>query len=300
MSGHAEPSGRPWPEQDHAALAAELGAARAAAEGRDVARLAELLGVVWRLRDPDGCPWDRKQTVESMAKNLVEEAYEAVEAIASGDDQHTAEELGDVLMNVFLIARIAAQGGRFDLSDVAGGIAEKLVRRHPHVFGAARADDAEQALLSWNESKAREKDAAPGTLDGVAAGLPALLLAGKLGKAAAAVGFDWPDAAGALEKLREEVGELEAAVRASASAGEPAPRPGSEERIEDELGDVLFSAVSVARKTGVDPELALRRTLRKFRRRFAAVEATLGDRLEQASLEEMEAVWRSVTEAEHR
>jgi len=196
VSGATDPSTTPWPEQDHAALAAELGASRAATEGHDIARLSELLGVVWRLRDPDGCPWDRKQTVESMARNLVEEAYEAVEAIASRDDAHTAEELGDVLMNVFLIARIGAQSGRFDLADVAGGIAEKLVRRHPHVFGPAEAADAEEALVSWNESKALEKDgpvpeeARPGTLDGVSSGLPALLVAHKLGKAAATVGWN--------------------------------------------------------------------------------------------------------------
>lgn len=302
-SSEREGADAPWPERDHAALAVELGATRAAGEGEVVARLTELLGVVWRLRDPDGCPWDRKQTIESMASNLIEEAYEAVEAIAARDDAHIAEELGDVLMNVFLISRIGAQGGQFDLSEVASGISEKLVRRHPHVFGPNEADDAEQALVSWNASKALEKDTpASGALGDVSDGLPALLVANKLGKTAAGTGFDWPDVMGALSKLREEVGELEAAVveneRITESTNSPL-KAESHGRVEDELGDVLFSAVNVARKVGVDPELALRRTLHKFRRRFAAVEAALGDGMLDASLEDMELAWRAAAATEH-
>jgi MazG family protein len=275
---------------DPARIVREQGAARAASETEALARLSELLGIVYRLRDPDGCPWDLSQSVDSMAQNLLEEAHEAVEAVANGSDAHIAEELGDTLMNVLLIARIAEQGKRFDLGRVAGGIAEKLVRRHPHVFGTRRADGQAEALASWNEAKAGEagKGAGAGAkerksvLDGIPESLPALLAALRTGEKAARTGFDWPDVQGALLKLDEELEELRTAVR----SGEPA-------RVEDELGDVLFSAVNVARKQGLDPELALRRTIGKFRRRFAAIETALGERLGSASLEELERHWEA-------
>ena len=282
------------PQPDHAALAREQGAARAASEREAVARLAELLGIVYRLRDPDGCPWDRSQSVDSMALNLVEEACETHEAVANAGDAEIAEELGDTLMNVLLIARIAEQEGRFDLAAVAAGIAEKLVRRHPHVFGDRQAADQQEALASWNEAKSQEKAAtteggAPhgSVLDGVPEALPALGAALRTGEKAARVGFDWPDANGALLKLDEELAELRAAVAS-----------GDRARIEDELGDVLFSAANVARKQGLDPELALRRAIGKFRRRFLVVERALGDRLGTASLEEMERHWLAATRRE--
>lgn len=283
---------------DFGAVARQQGAARAASEAAALARLAELLGIVYRLRDPDGCPWDLSQSIDSMALNLVEEASEAHEAIANGSDAHIAEELGDTLMNILLIARIAEQGGRFDLGQVAAGIAEKLVRRHPHVFGDKRAADSQAALASWNEAKGQEQAEAvkalggagggsgePGTgrgsvLDGVPDALPALAAALRTGEKAARVGFDWPDATGALLKLDEELAELRAAVAS-----------GDRARVEDELGDVLFSAVNVARKQGLDPELALRRTIGKFRRRFAVIERALGERLGSAPLEELERQW---------
>jgi MazG family protein len=273
---------------DPADVAREQGAARAERETEAIARLSELLGIVFRLRDPDGCPWDLSQSVDSMAQNLLEEAHETHEAVANGSDEHIAEELGDTLMNILLIARIAEQGRRFDLGQVAAGIATKLVRRHPHVFGEKRADGQAEALASWNEAKASEagKGAGSGSparksvLDGVPEGLPALLAALRTGEKAARTGFDWPDVQGALLKLDEELSELRAAVQ----SGEP-------DRVEDELGDVLFSAVNVARKQGLDPELALRRTIGKFRRRFAAIETALGDRLGSASLEELERHW---------
>jgi uncharacterized protein YabN with tetrapyrrole methylase and pyrophosphatase domain len=201
-----------------------------------------------------------------MALNLVEEACETHEAVANGADAQIAEELGDTLMNILLIARIAEQGGRFDLAGVAQGIAEKLVRRHPHVFGEKRAVDQGEALASWNAAKSAEK------------GAPAR---------AAKVGFDWPDASGALLKLDEELAEL----RAAAASGDRA-------RIEDELGDVLFSAVNVARKQRLDPELALRRTIGKFRRRFGVIEAALGERLGSAPLEELERLWLAAARRE--
>ena len=305
------PDATPWPERDHASLARELGAERAAREQAALTRVAELVGVVFRLRDEDGCPWDRKQTLDSMAGHLVEEAHEVQDAVAGGDPAQVAEELGDTLMNIALMARIGEQGGRFDLGQVAQGIAEKLVRRHPHVFGTRTAGDPEEALASWNESKALEKGAAPrGVLDGVKDGLPALVAARKLGARAAEVGFDWPAVGGALDKLEEEVAELGQALRAAGADGPPPADAGDGagtaagsgtpdlDRVEDELGDVLFAAVNVARMLRLDPELALRRTLRKFRRRFAAVERELGPELSSAGLERMEKAWRRAADAE--
>lgn len=282
----------PPPSPDFGALARRLGAERAANESQSLARLAELVGIVYRLRDKDGCPWDLSQSVDSMALNLVEEASETHEAVANGDDAHIAEELGDTLMNVVLIARIAEQEGRFDLGRVAAGIAEKLVRRHPHVFGDAKAADAREALASWDEAKGQEAGKRAGrssVLDGVPESLPALAAALRTGEKAAKVGFDWPDAQGALLKLDEELAELRAAVAS-----------GDKARVEDELGDVLFSAVNVARKQGLDPELALRRAIGKFRRRFAVIERALGERLGTAPLEELERHWLTTARREDR
>jgi MazG family protein len=281
-------SAAPTPVPDPADIARTTGAERAASETEALARLAELLGVVYRLRDPDGCPWDLSQSVDSMAQNLVEEAFEAHEAMANGTDEEIAEELGDALMNILLIARIAEQGKRFDLAQIASGIATKLVRRHPHVFGDKSAGDVGEALASWNESKAAEgKGGRKSVLDGVPEDLPALLAALRTGEKAAAVGFDWPDDKGALLKLDEELAELRDAARAEDKAA-----------VEDELGDVLFSAVNVARKHGLDPELALRRTIAKFRRRFEVIERALGDRLGEADLEELERHWQIASQDE--
>jgi len=276
---------------DFAAIARAEGGARSASEREALARLTELVGVVYRLRDPDGCPWDRAQSVDSMALNLVEEAFEAHEAIANGDDAHVCEELGDTLMNILLIARIAEQGGRFGLADVAAGIAEKLVRRHPHVFGDRHAGNEQEALASWNAAKdaeqADKKSSRPSVLDGVPEGLPALAAALRTGQKAAGVGFDWPDEQGALLKLDEEVAELRGAIGLREA-----------HKIEEELGDVLFSAVNVARKLKLDPELVLRRATAKFKRRFAVVEHTLGPALGTAGLDELERTWRSAARDE--
>ncbi len=279
------------PAPDFAAIARAQGAARAASEREAVARLIDLVGVIYRLRDADGCPWDRAQSVDSMAQNLLEEAAEAHEAIAAGGDAETCEELGDVLMNVVLIARIAEQDGRFGLGAVAAGIAEKLVRRHPHVFGDVKAADAQAALASWNAVKDQEQAAKArrraSALDGVPEALPALSAGARTIDKAAATGFDWPNAPAAMAKLNEEVAELRDAVAAGRAA-----------RIEDELGDVLFAAVAVGRKAGLDPELALRRALGKFRRRFAALEAQLGPRLGKADLDELLAAWDRAVQGE--
>jgi MazG family protein len=244
-------------------------------------QLHRLVGVVDRLRSPGGCPWDREQTELSLAPHLLEEAYEALEALRGEDPQAACEELGDVLMNVLMIARIASESGRYDLEGVAGTIADKLVRRHPHVFGG-EAVGSQQVLANWEAIKRREKGGEPqSVLAGVPKDLPALQQALRIGEKAARVGFDWPDRHGPRRKLDEELAELDAAL-----AG------GDARAIGRELGDVLFSVVNVARHAGVHPELALRATIDEFARRFAHVERTLGDRLEAASLQEKEALWQ--------
>lgn len=246
-----------------------------------------LLGIMARLRDPEGgCPWDRQQTFKTIAPYTVEEAYEVADAIERGDLVELQSELGDLLLQVVYHARMAEEQGAFGFDDVAKGIADKLVARHPHVFGGAEIEDAKHQTRDWETRKAGERAerAVHGTLDGVALGLPGLTRAEKLQKRAARVGFDWPELPPVFAKLREELAELEHEV------GSGAPR----ERVEDELGDVLFAVANLARKLGVDPEQALRGTNRKFERRFRHVEARLRERdlkPEEAGLETMDAYW---------
>jgi MazG family protein len=242
------------------------------------------MAIIARLRAPGGCPWDREQTEVTMAPHLLEEAYEALEAIQRGDTETSCEELGDVLMNVLMVAQIAAEQDRFDAEDVARTIADKLVRRHPHVFGDVEARDAEHVLRNWEKIKRTEKaDGQPrGALAGVPAALPALLRATRIGEKAARVGFDWPDAEGPRQKLTEELGELDRALSA-----------GDQESVQQELGDVLFSLCNVARHAGVNAEMALRQTIERFTTRFDHVERSLGSRLEEASLAEKEALWQA-------
>ncbi len=210
---------------------------------------------IWRLRQPDGCPWDREQTHGSIQRNMVEEAYEAVDAIDGGDPRHLAEELGDVLMQVLLHAQIADDAGAFSIDDVVAGLDEKLVRRHPHVFGDAAAADEGEVLAIWEQVKdAEREDAEQGLLDSVPRSLPALMECQKVSKRAARAGFDWPSADAVWDKVAEERAEFEA------------EEPGGE-AAELEFGDVLFALVNVARKGGVDAERALRRSTAKFRRR---------------------------------
>lgn len=242
-----------------------------------------LLETVARLRAPDGCPWDRKQTTASMAPCLLEEAFEAGDALRRGATAEAEEELGDVLVNVAMISQIASEDGRFDADRVAGAAAEKLVRRHPHVFGDARADDAEGALQSWEQQKAREKQASGGdrsALSGVPSALPALLRAFRVGQKAAKVGFDWPDREGPRQKLDEELRELDEAVAA-----------GDEPAMAHELGDLLFSACNLARHLGLNPETALADASDRFQRRFQAVERSLDHDFSGRSLDELEAAW---------
>jgi ATP diphosphatase len=246
-----------------------------------------LIEVMARLRDPkDGCPWDLKQDFRSIAPYTVEEAYEVADAIERGDLKALEEELGDLLLQVVYHARMAEEEERFAFEDVARGIADKLVARHPHVFGDAEMKDVEHQSRDWETRKAAERaqKAGGGTLDGVAANLPALTRAEKLQKRAARVGFDWTELAPVFAKVREELTELEQETNVGAAP----------ERIADELGDVLFAVANMARKLGIDPEQALRGTNRKFERRFRHVEARLkeqGRRPEEASLEEMDGYW---------
>jgi nucleoside triphosphate diphosphatase len=267
-----------------------------AREPRPIARLLEIMA---RLRDPDrGCPWDLQQDFRTIAPHTIEEAYEVADAIERGDFARLVDELGDLLFQVVFYARMAAERGLFDFDAIAAGISEKMVRRHPHVFGTARIDDAEAQTQAWEEHKDRERRAeaaaagrAPSVLDGVVIGLPALSRAVKLQKRAQRVGFDWRTPAEVLGKIAEETQEVRREVEAAAN---PA-------RLEDEIGDLLFAVVNLARHLRVDPEGALRHANAKFERRFRAVEERLAasDRpVGIATLDAMEEAWAAVKEAE--
>ena len=242
--------------------------------------LARLVAVMRRLRDPQaGCDWDRAQTFASIVPYTIEEAYEVADAVARADMADLREELGDLLLQVVFHAQMAADAGLFDLGDVATGIADKMERRHPHIFaGASEAAD-------WESAKAAEKPRA-GALSGVAAALPALMRADKLQRRAARVGFDWPDASGPRAKIAEELAEFAAARDAA-------------ERT-DEGGDLLFAVVNLLRHAGVDPEAALRGANAKFERRFAAMEAAAGDAFAAIDLAAKEALWDAAKAAERR
>lgn len=247
-----------------------------------------LVGVMARLRGPDGCPWDRAQTLDSLRPYLVEEAYEVLDAIEAGTVEDHEEELGDLLLQVVFQAEIRRQEGAFDAADVAQAIADKLVRRHPHVFGADAGASLDEANRGWEAIKAAEKKAKakdPSALSGVPRHLPALLRAQKVGEKASRVGFDWPSVDGALAKVVEELEELRAAIAGGARA-----------EIEHELGDALFSLVNVARFTDVTAEDALRGTVDRFGARFRAVEAEAaaeGRALSAQSVDELEARWQA-------
>lgn len=247
-------------------------------------QLARLRAIMHRLRAPGGCSWDAGQTHESLVPNLIEEAYETVDAIKRGDDADMAEELGDLLLQVVFHSEIAAEQNRFDLDGVARGISDKLIRRHPHVFGEAMADNPEAVLKQWDEIKRKEKgEEDQPYLHGVGKGLPALVRGSKLQKKAAKIGFDWPVETGVVAKIREELMELQSAVD---SQDLPA--------VEEELGDLLFSAVNLARFRGIDPEVLMAQANAKFERRFGEMERMLkaaGRSLEESNLGEMEDAW---------
>lgn len=254
-------------------------------------QIERLRAVMHRLRAPGGCPWDAEQTHESLISNLIEEAYECVDAIRSGSDEHMREEFGDLLLQVVFHSEMANEQGRFDFDEVARVISEKLVRRHPHVFAAASADDSDAVLKQWDEIKRKEKgETEVPYLHGTGKGLPALIRAAKLQKKAAKIGFDWPVETGVISKIREELGELQSAVDAQ-----------DLNAVEEELGDLLFSVVNLARFRKIDPEVLMAAANAKFERRFGAMERELktrGKSLEEASLDEMEDAWLLVKQAE--
>ena len=248
----------------------------------------DLEEIVRILRAPGGCPWDGEQTHQSIRRNFLEEAYEAVEAIDEGSPEHLEEELGDVLLQVVMHARMEQEAGRFDLDGVADGICKKLIYRHPHVFGDVAVSGTGEVLSNWEALKRKEKGQATNTdaLEAVARALPALWRAEKVQKKARKAGFDWPDVSGALDKLSEELEELKTAAAEGTNVAE-------------ELGDLLFSAVNAARFLKVDPEDALNGATDKFIGRFRKVEAQAaaqGKAMEDMGLEELDALWERAKE----
>lgn len=243
-----------------------------------------LLDIMARLRAPDGCPWDREQTHVSIKPQLIEECYEVLEAIDAESPAMLKEELGDLLLHVVFHAQLGREAGHFDFDDLTAGVNEKLIRRHPHVFGdEMKLEDADAVVETWEEIKKREKPERTSPLDGVPRNLPALMRAAKVSKKAAKTGFDWPDKQGPIDKVREEAAEL---------AAETEP-----DRVEDEFGDMLFAMVNLARHLNVDPEQALTRATNKFQHRFEAMRARLeanGKSLNDYTLAEMDAVWDAV------
>ena len=265
--------------------------------------MARLLEIMARLRDPQsGCPWDKEQNFRTIAPYTIEEAYEVADAIEREDWASLREELGDLLFQVVFYAEMGREKSWFDFADIAGDIADKMERRHPHVFGDAPGDSgietAEDQTRAWENHKAAERGAKAidiaehSALDGVPLALPALTRAEKLQKRAARVGFDWPEAAQVLDKIEEEIAELRAELKAGSKPGP---------RTEDELGDLLFALVNLARHLGHDADQALRGTNAKFERRFRFIETELakaGRRPDQASLDEMEALWQRAKKVE--
>jgi nucleoside triphosphate diphosphatase len=282
-------------------------------------RFERAVAILARLRAPGGCPWDREQNFDSIKPSTLEETYEVLEAIDHRDWEELPGELGDLLLQVLFYAQMAKEEGTFSIDEVLDRLSDKLVRRHPHVFGEVKADTTSEVLRNWEAIKAQEKKqtqkgapSEPGhesALAGVSSGLPALLEAGKLSSRAANVGFDWPNIDGLFDKLREETEELRAELREYPAPGpEPlgkgmagsgrAPIPEElRSRLEEEVGDLFFVLVNISRFLGLDSELALKKSNRKFRRRFQRVEQKLqeaGRTAQQASLEELESLWQAV------
>ncbi len=252
-------------------------------------QIERLFAIMAKLRNPDGgCPWDLEQTFETIAPYTLEEAYEVVDAIAAGDMDSLCDELGDLLLQVIFHARMAEERDFFDFTDVARAIAEKMIRRHPHVFADATAEDTQAVLRTWEEIKSQERAAKDesgsekGLLDGIVRAAPALIRARKLQEAAASVGFDWLEVEGVFSKLNEEIEEVRAA------------RKEEDGRVAEEIGDLLFTAVSLARRLEVDPETALRAAGERFHERFNRMEEALkrgGERFEETTLERMDELW---------
>ncbi len=250
-----------------------------------------------RLRDPGGCPWDREQTIHTLAPYFLEEAYEVVDAIASGDPDKLREELGDLLLQIVFVSRIAREQGWFDIDGVSDGISEKMVRRHPHVFGDREVEGSAEVMRNWEDIKREERSGEPeaSVLAGVPQSLPALLKAYRMTEKAAAVGFDWRKPIDVMDKMREEMAELEAELAAGDAIVDA--------RVRAELGDVLFVMANLARHLGVEPETALQGTNATFSRRFQAMEErarSAGRDFRQMDLAEQDALWDEVKADERR
>lgn len=270
----------------------------------------DLVSLMARLRSPEGCPWDREQTYASLAPMLLEEAYEAFEAVEEareGNPLELRDELGDLLFQIVFYAQVAAERGDFTVGDVTDAIHTKMVRRHPHVFADAEAADSAEVLRNWEAIKAEEKRAAGGAtartdaaslLDGVSSKAPALMEAHQLSTKAARVGFDWKRIEDVFDKMHEEIDELRAAMRerdAVAAQGEAAAQEEQQARVREEIGDLLFAVTNIARHLKTEPEAALKLANRKFRRRFHFIEREMkahGRSLDAATLAEMEALWQ--------
>ncbi len=253
-----------------------------------------LLDLMARLRAPDGCPWDREQTPASLKPQLLEECYEVLEAVDSGSPEHLTEELGDLLLHLVFQAQIAQEAGQFTFADVASGIADKLVRRHPHVFGNEKVADAAGTIALWHELKKAEKPERASVLDGVPRALPALMRAEALQKKARQVGFDWPDAHGALAKVREELTEVTAEIESGLAHD---VKLTVNEKTSEELGDLLFAIVNLTRHLKLDAEELLNKASDKFSHRFRAVEERVkaqGKDMKNCSLEELDAIWNEI------
>jgi tetrapyrrole methylase family protein / MazG family protein len=267
----------------------------------------KLVAVQARLRAPNGCPWDREQTHQSLRTYLIEEAYEVLEALESGNDEKFAEEMGDLLLQIVFHSEIAQEEGRFTVADVIREIHDKMIRRHPHVFGETRAKDSAEVLRNWEQIKAEERRSnagrgdskagatiakEPSLLDGVSRTLPATLEGLQLARKAARIGFDWEDVGGVIKKMEEETEELKEAVKSQ-----------DERKIEEELGDLLFAAVNLSRFVKMDPEIALKKANAKFSGRFRAMERLArnsGREFKDLPREEMEALWTDTKRTEEK
>jgi MazG family protein len=268
----------------------------------------DLLALMARLRSPEGCPWDREQTFETLAPMLLEEAYEVFEAVEEargGSPLELRDELGDLLFQIVFYAQIARERNEFTIDDVTGAIHSKMVRRHPHVFGTAQVESAEQLLRNWEAIKAEEKRVAgkekqaadESLLDGVSSRVPALMEAHQLSRKAARVGFDWQHMDDIFAKLQEEIDELRAAIHQQATS----PEAGNSSQVREELGDLLFAVTNIARHLALEPEAALKAANRKFRRRFRFIERALkasGRSPSEATLDEMEALWQEAKKSD--
>jgi XTP/dITP diphosphohydrolase/ATP diphosphatase len=264
--------------------------------------LSESVRIMARLRGPDGCPWDKEQTFDTIKRHTLEETYEVFDAIERRAWSDLRDELGDLFLQVLFYSQMAAEAGYFTIGDVAAGLNAKLIRRHPHIFGEVKAEDSAAVLKNWEAIKREEKRASaegkpePTLLEDIPRSMPAIMEAGKLGSRASKVGFDWPDVEGLFDKLNEEIAEL----RAEIPSGWPdKEKPQNAAAVEEELGDLLFTAVNLARHLRVDPEFALRRANAKFRSRFTAMEHAAGgaEALEHLGPEDLDALWREAKRA---